>query len=323
MYDVIIIGGGPAGLAATASCVQRGLETLLITKDFGGKTNLHLQLPFLDRHWSVPGTEVVDRLSGQVEYWDFARVLGDAERIGSEGQGYLVVTKEEGSFRARSLILATGARPRRLGVPGERAYSMRGLCYSASSYAPLFRDRVAAVVGDGELALRSALDLARFACQVFLIVPGRNRRDAALSAQVAAHPAIVPRYDSRVLEVLGDEYARSLRLVGPEGEEEIRTDGVFVEYDLLPNSELVRGWVDLDPAGRVRIDFQNRTTRPGIFAAGDVTNTYREQVLIALGEGAKAALSAYGYLTTGEGARRAERSPAPAPEGNGRKTSGQ
>lgn len=318
MHDVIILGGGPAGLAATTSCVHRGLETLLITKDFGGKTNLHLQLPFLDRHWTIPGTEVVDRLSGQVEYWDFARVLGDADHIGWEDQTYLVATKEAGSFRARSLILATGARPRRLAVPGERAYSMRGLCYSAASYAPLFQDRVVAVVGDGDLALRSALDLARFARRVFLILPERSRRNPALTAQVEAHPAIILRLGAQVLEVLGDEYARSLRLGGPEGEEEIGTDGVFVEYDLVPNSELVRGWVDLDPAGRIRIDFQNRTSRPGIFAAGDVTNTYREQVLIALGEGAKAALSAYEYLTTGEGARRAQGLPAPTPEGNGK-----
>lgn len=323
MYDVIIIGGGSAGLAATTSCVHRGLETLLITKDFGGKTNLHLQLPFLDRHWTVPGTEVVDRLSAQVEYWDFARVLGDADRIEWEGQAYHVATKQAGSFRTRSLILATGARPRRLGVPGERAYSMRGLCYSAASYAPLFHDRVAAVVGDGDLALRSALDLARFARHVYLILPERSRRDPALSALVESHPAITLRIGGQALEVLGDEYARSLRLSGPEGEEEIGADRLFIEYDLLPNSDLVRGWVDLDPAGRVRIDFQNRTSRPGIFAAGDVTNTYREQVLIALGEGAKAALSAYEYLTTGEGARRAQGLPAPMPEGNGRKTSGQ
>lgn len=296
MYDLIVIGGGPAGLTATIYGIRKRLETLLITRDLGGKTNFHLQLPFVERHQLIGGVEVVDRFCREIEYLEFARVFDRVERVDAVDRGFVVYTRQGKAYEARALIIATGARGQKLEVPGEREYMMRGLCYSATSFAPLFIDRQAAVVGDGDLALRSAAELATHARHVFLIAPTRGQLDSPLGQRLQRAENVTVLEGYRVQEIRGDLYARAVVITKDGQSEEVTVDGIFIEQDLIPNSDLVAHLVELDKKGRIKIDSQNRTTRPGIFAAGDVTNTYREQVLIALGEGAKAALSAYEYL---------------------------
>jgi alkyl hydroperoxide reductase subunit F len=185
------------------------------------------------------------------------------------------------------------------------------------SYAPVFHNRVAAVVGDGELALRSALELARHGRLVYLLLPAHTGLDSALGMRVreAAHVTVLRGY--RVMEVLGDEFARSLRIGGDGEERFLPIDGIFVEYELLPNSELVRGLAALDPGGRVRIDGRNRTSCAGLFAAGDVTNVYRERILVAVGEGIKAALGISDHLLYLETDRWGAR-PGDLTDGNGK-----
>ncbi len=296
MYDVIVVGGGPAGLTATTYCIRKRLETLLITKDLGGKTNFHLQLPFVERHQVLSGAEVVDRFTSQIEYLEFARTFDKAEAVEPTPNGFLVRTRQGEEYRASALIVATGARGQRLEVPGEQEFMMRGLCYSAVSYAPLFIDREAAVVGDGDLAMRSAAELAANARQVYVVAPTRGSLDTFLGKRLAAARNVTVLEGYRVSEVKGDRYARAL-IVERDGErEELRVDGIFIEMDLVPDSDLVAGLVELDEKGHIKVDAKNRTSRPGLFAAGDVTDAYAEQVLIAIGEGAKAALSVYRYL---------------------------
>lgn len=296
MYDVIIIGGGPAGLTATTYCIQKRLETLLITKDLGGKTNFRLQLPFVQHHQIISGEEVVNRFVSQIEYLDFARTFDKVDEVQALGGEFLVETRQGKTCQAKALIVATGARGQTLGVPGEREFMMRGLCYSAVSYAPVFIDREVAVVGDGDLAMRSVAELATHAKHVFLIALTHGQLDSPLGQRVqrADHVTILEGY--RVEEVKGDQYARSLVVTRDGERQEVAVDGIFIEQDLIPNSNLVANLVDLDEKGRIKIDFRNQTSHSGIFAAGDVTNAYSEQVLIAVGEGAKAALTAYEYL---------------------------
>jgi len=296
MYDLIIIGGGPAGLTATVYAIRKRLETLLITKDLGGKTNWHLELPDIDLHHVITGEEVVGRFRSQIDYLDFARVMDGAESITPIDTGYSITTKSGRTFEAKAVIIATGARARRLGVSGERDFLMRGLCYSAVSYAPLFIDRQAAVVGNGDLALRGASELAQIARHVYLVAPETGQLESRLGQKLRQQPNVTVLEGYKAEEVKGDRYARSL-IVRKDGEtRELVTDAIFIELDLVPNSEIVAGLVDLDAKGRIVIDSRNATSRPGLFAAGDVTNIYAEQVLIAVGEGAKAALSAYEYL---------------------------
>jgi len=174
---------------------------------------------------------------------------------------------------------------------------MKGLCYSALSYAPLFIDKSVVVIGDEELALRSAGELSTVAKQVTMVCAGDQMLDTPLGKKLQHVGNVRIMKDCEIVEVQGDEYARKLILKDKAGAfKEFEADGMFVEKGLVPNSDMVKKLVKLDKRGRIIVDNANCTNVPGIFAAGDVTNNYAEQVLIAVGEGAKAALSAYDYL---------------------------
>ncbi len=295
-HDLIILGGGPAGLTATVYALRKRLNALLITRDLGGKTNYRLQLPFIDKHLVITGEEVVNKFASEVEYLEFSRIFGKAIKVEKQKQGFAVKTEEGESFEAKALIVATGASGQLLEVPGERQFMMRGLCYSAVSYAPLFIEREVGVIGDSALALRSAAELSTIASKVTLIAPSHGELDSAMGRKVLSSPNVKVLEGWRVQEVQGDEYARKLVLAQNGNKKELAADAFFVELELLPQSELVAGLVARDERGHIMVDARNRTSTDGIFAAGDVTDVISEQVLISVGEGAKAALAAYEYL---------------------------
>jgi alkyl hydroperoxide reductase subunit F len=297
MYDLIIIGGGPAGLTASVYAIRKRLNVLLISKDLGGMTNYHLSLPWAEDYQVIRGLEIVNKFKSELEYLKFARHMEPVEHIDHLPGGFAVHTKSGAKFDTRALIVATGTRQKRLGVPGEKDFIMRGLCFSALSYAPLFIDKKTAVIGDGELALRSAAELATVAKHVTLIGPTQPVLASPLGEKLLRSNNVAVREGYQVVEVQGDGYAERIVVRSPQGNDEtVSVDGTFVELGLVPNTQMVTGLVDLDPEGRVKVDCMARASVPGIFAAGDVTTNYAEQVLIAVGEGAKAALSAYDYL---------------------------
>ncbi len=296
MYDLINIGGGPAGLTAAIYALRKRLNMLLITKDLGGKTNYRLQLPDVDHHLVINGEEVVNRFVNEIEYLYFTRVMDKVDEVEAIPGGYAVRTRGGREYSGKAIIMATGANGKRLNVPGEKEYLMRGLCYSATSYAPLFVDRITAVIGDGDYALRAAAELAQIARRVTLIAPTRGGLDSPIGRRLRSLPNVVILEGYEVQAVHGDEYARSVSVTRNGDEREVPADAIFIELGLKANSEAVAQLVECDEDGHIKIDAHNRTSVPGIFAAGDVTNAYAEQVLIDIGEGAKAALSAYEYL---------------------------
>ncbi len=297
MYDLIIIGGGPAGLTAAIYAIRKRLNVLLLTKDLGGKTNYRLALPWVQDYQVVRGLEIVNKFRTELEYLDFARHMEPVEKVSKKNGGFVATTTTGAELESKAVIIATGARQVRMGVPGEKEYTMKGLCYSALSYAPLFIDKTAVVIGDEELALRSAGELSTIAKKVYLVCNSDKSLDTALGKKLQGAPNVSILRHQEVVDVKGDEYARSLRLRDDRGKTaEYEADGMFVEKALTPNSDIVKYLVKLDDHGRIVIDGANRTSVPGVFAAGDVTTEFAEQVLIAVGEGAKAALSAYEYL---------------------------
>lgn len=298
MHDVIVLGGGPAGLTATMYAVQKRLDVLLISRDLGGKTNYHLQLPFVERHMVINGDEVVSRFSREISYLDFVHKRENAENIRAIPGGYEVTVTGGNTYRTKALIFALGAKGQLLDVPGEHEFMMRGMCYSAVSYAQLFIDREVAVVGDGMLALRSVAELARVAKQVTLIAPTRGELASPFGKKLQQMDKVTFLEGYTVKEIKGDTYARSVIVHADEEQREIAADAIFIEMDLIPRSDLVADLVELDEKRRIKINARNETSAPGIFAAGDVTDGYSEQVLISIGEGAKAALTAAEYLLT-------------------------
>jgi NADH-dependent peroxiredoxin subunit F len=297
MYDLIIIGGGPAGLTAAVYAIRKRLNVLLISKDLGGKTNYRLALPWIEEYQVIKGLEVVNKFRNELEYLDFARHIEAVDRVEKRDGHFTVMTRSGATLEAKAVILATGTRQVRMDVPGEKEYTMKGLCYSALSYAPLFIDKSVVVIGDEELALRSAGELSTVAREVTMICANDKNLGTPLGLKLQQAGNVKIIKDCEIVEVKGDEYVRKLILKDKAGQiREFEADGMFVEKALTSNTGMVKDLVKLDEQGRVVVDNACRTSVPGLFAAGDVTDNYAEQVLIAVGEGAKAALSAYEYL---------------------------
>jgi alkyl hydroperoxide reductase subunit F len=298
MYDLIILGAGPAGLTAAIYAIRKRLNSLVISPDLGGKTGYHMYLPEnIDRFQVINGEEIVNRFKNQIEYLEFTRKAENVEQVSAIERGYQIKTKQGNSYEARAVIVATGTKAVQLHIPGENKYRMRGLAYSAVSYAPLFIDRTVAVVGEGGLGVRSALELAQNARKVYYITASPSDLHSAMGKKLVASQNVSVLIDYQVTEIKGDgTYARSL-VVTKDGEaKELVVDVTFVEMGLEPNSDCVAHLVERNEKRQIKIDSNNHTSRSGIFAAGDVTDTYAEQVLICIGEGAKAALSAYEYI---------------------------
>ena len=269
----------------------------MISKDLGGKTNYRLALPWIEDYQVIRGLEIVNKFRSELEYLKFARNMEPVDQIEKDDSGFMVRTRAGEELRANAVIIASGTKQQRLEVPGEKQFIMRGLCYSALSYAPLFIDRKTVVVGEGDLALRSAAELATVAKHVHLIGLSGDALTTALGKKLSKLPNVTILENHAVTEVKGNGFANQLSVKNPDGKEEtIDAEGTFIEMNLIPNSQMVENLVDLDDQRRIKVDSYARTNVPGVFAAGDVTNSYAEQVLVAVGEGAKASLSAYEYL---------------------------
>jgi thioredoxin reductase len=285
MYDLIVVGGGPAGLTATVYAIRKRLNVLMVSRDLGGKTNYRLALPWIEDYQVIRGLEIVNKFRSELEYLKFARHMEPVEKIERTNSGFAVHTKGGGELKAKAVIVASGTKQQRLEVPGEKQFIMRGLCYSALSYAPLFIDRETVVVGEGDLALRSAAELTTVAKHVHLVGLSAEALETVLGKKLASSTNVTIKRDYTVTEVKGNGYANQVIVQSPEGQEEtIPAEGTFIEMSLIPNSQMVSDLVDLDEQGRIKVDCFARSSVPGLFAAGDVTDSYAEQVLVAVGE---------------------------------------
>ena len=297
MYDLIVIGGGPAGLTAAIYAIRKRLNVLLVSEDLGGKTQYHLELPDIEGYQVIRGVEVVNKFKSELEYLDFAHHLERVVKVEKLDNGFIVHTQGGGELLAKAVIVATGTRQEWLNVPGEREYLSKGLCYSALSYAPLFIDKDTVVIGEDDLALRSAAELSTVAHHVHVVGTSELALQTPLGQKLerAENVTILPDY--KVTRVEGNGHANAVVVESAQGiEMKLTADGTFVEKGLHPNTQMVADLVEMDANGFIKVDPYSRTSMPGVFAAGDVTNIFAEQVLVAVGEGVKATLSAYEYL---------------------------
>jgi thioredoxin reductase len=297
MYDLIIIGGGPAGLTAAVYGIRKRLNCVLISPDLGGKALARMHVEGADTYQVIDGADQIRRFRNEIEYLDFARILEKVVGLEKTTDRFVVTTDSGRRLAARAVILATGADAIRLQAPGADHFFLRGVAYSTVSYAPLYLDKTVALVGASEMALRGVGELAQLVRQLYWIAPTHGQLDTPLGRrmQAAEHVTLLENWAPVAVE--GDTFARRLVVKAPDGEQRtLAVDAIFVELGLKPHSELVQGWVELDHEHRVIVNCEAETSVPGLFAAGDVTHLPAEQVLIAIGEGAKAALNAYEYL---------------------------
>jgi thioredoxin reductase len=295
MYELIIVGGGPAGISAAAMALNQRIETLIIAEQWGGQTTYEMQLEDSEGRASISGETVLEAFRRQLDYLDFVRHFDRVTSVIPKGDYFVVVTTDGDRFEGQTLIIATGAKPERLNVPGGERLCGRGLSYSATTHAGLFLGKDVAVVGSGRRAQWAAASLARKAHQVYVLAP-EPLLTTPLVDDLREMDNVEITEGIVIKEVLGEVFVSGVLAIGPDGQErEIAVKGLFVKLPRIPNSALVREWVDCDSRGHIIVDHLCATSWPGAYAAGDVTMV-SEQVLVHIGEGAKAAISAYHYL---------------------------
>ncbi|MEO0071912.1 MAG: FAD-dependent oxidoreductase [candidate division WOR-3 bacterium] len=299
LYDVIIIGGGPAGMTACVYAARKKLSVLLVSKNLGGQVLWTSGIENYMGYQYISGQELAQKFSEQVYSFPIAIQMPDeVVQIDRKDRYFIVHTKYGSSFQGKALIVATGKEPKQLGIPGEKELTGRGVSYCATCDAPLYHNKKTAVIGGGNSAVLAALELSKIAQEVYLIVRSTLKADAILvdrlnqAQKVKVYLGYVPK------KILGLDSVQALVIAKTTGsaEEELPVDGVFIEAGLMPNTKFLAELVETNDNGEIIVNCHCETSVKGLFACGDVTNVMGKQIIIACGEGAKAALAAYRYL---------------------------
>jgi alkyl hydroperoxide reductase subunit F len=303
-FDVLIVGGGPAGAAAAVYAARKGIRTGVVAERFGGQTLDTLGIENYISVMHTEGPQFASALEAQVRANDVDIMNG--QRVASltpaaQPGGAITVTLENGAaLHSRSVILSTGARWRNVNVPGEAEYRNKGVAYCPHCDGPLFKGRDVAVIGGGNSGVEAAIDLAGVVGSVTLIeFADQLKADAVLVKKLKSLPNVTIHVNAQTTEITGDgQKVDGLVFKDRATDESHRVDlaGVFVQIGLVPNTEFLKGTVELSRYGEILIDEKCATSLPGVFAAGDVTTVPYKQIVIAAGEGSKAALSAFDHL---------------------------
>jgi thioredoxin reductase (NADPH) len=300
-YDLIIVGAGPAGLTAAIYAGRAAIKPLVLSGAMPGgqiaSTNLVENFPGFPT--GVNGIDLAMNFQQQAEHFGAELVMEAATEIDLSSRPFTVKTRSQ-TYSAGAMIIATGAFPRRLGIPGEREFFGRGVSTCATCDGFLYKDKTTVVIGGGDSAIDEGLFLTRFA-QAVTVVHRRDelRASKQLQERAFAEPKMQFVWDSVATEILGDDLVRGVRVRNVKTEQEtvLDTDGVFVYVGLIPATKLVADQLELDPAGYIITDAAQRTNVPGVFAAGDVQNPEFRQCVVAAGDGATAAIEAARYLS--------------------------
>jgi alkyl hydroperoxide reductase subunit F len=299
-FDVLVIGGGPAGAAAAIYAARKGIRTGIAAERFGGQL---LDTVGVENFISVKSTDGAKLASGLEQHVQSYEVdIMNLQRAESLVPGELIEVRftSGAALKARSVVLATGARWREINVPGEREYRNRGVAYCPHCDGPLFKNKHVAVIGGGNSGVEAAIDLAGIVSHVTLIeYDAQLRADAVLTRKLHSLPNTTVITSAQTTEVLGDGQRVTGLVYKDRTAGTLRTvelAGVFVQIGLVPNTDWLKGTVKLSARGEIEVDARGLTSVPGVFAAGDCTTVPYKQIVIAVGEGAKASLSAFDYL---------------------------
>ena len=299
MYDLIIIGGGPAGLTAAVYAARKKMNTLLLTKEFGGQLMWTKEIENYMGYQFISGPELMGKFEEQVKRFAVAIQYEEVNGLIVNQDGTFLVKTEEKEYQSKTVILATGKRPRGLDIPGEKEFTGRGVSYCATCDGPFFDNKAVAVIGGGNSAVQAALELSKIAHTVYLVV--RNDHyiaDPIILEKMKVATNIIEKIGYESEGIYGNEIVEkiTIREITTGKLQDLAIDGVFVEIGLEPNSEYVEDIVRMNKRKELMVDCRSRTNIPGVYAAGDITDGPDKQIVIAAGDGAKAALMAYDYL---------------------------
>lgn len=298
MYDLIIIGAGPAGITAAVYAARKRMNCLVVSKDVGGQAAWSGDIENYLGYQFITGAELMAKFEDHMRKYNIELHEGEEALSIKKENDIIQVQTSKAQYQSRSVIIASGKRSRELGVPGEKGLKNRGITYCATCDGPLFSNKDVAVIGGGNSALDAALQLLRIARKVYIINNTQELGgDAIMRDKVLKNTNAAVFNNSRVLGILGDKFVSGLKILTAGQEKELSLQGIFVEIGLIPSSEFARDIVK-NESGEIRVNCRDETNIPGIFAAGDVTDVGGKQIIIAAGEGAKACLSAFRYLAS-------------------------
>ena len=325
MYDLIIIGGGPAGAAAGVYAGRKQLKTLLITREFGGQSivsdgienwigekkiaGFELAQKLEEHVRAQPSVEIklsekvesLSRVKDQcVSCCDWKNYSAVADQKAGDKHCAWEVTTDKDKYEAKALVVASGARRRKLKVPGESNFDGKGVAYCSTCDAPLFKDKTVVVVGGGNAGLEAVVDLLGYAKKIYLLSRGDALTgDQKTQEEIKKFKKVTIINKAQVKEIIGDQFVSGLKYLDGEsnGNKELKVEGVFVEIGSVPNSDFLKGIVQINEHKEIMVDHKTAaTSQPGIFSAGDVTDEIYKQNFTAAGDAVTATLSAYNYL---------------------------
>ena len=299
MYEIIIVGGGPAGMAAAVYSARKRVDTLMIASDIGGQVNWTSGVENYLGYQFIEGRDLIAKFQQQVEQFPITKKIGaKVKEIKKIEGGFEVVCESGETYQGKVVLLASGKRPRRLNVEGEMELTGRGVTYCAICDGPIFAGQKVAVIGGGNSAIEAALDMVKIAEHVDMISVTPLTGDAIMIEKLNEAKNLTIYTEFQTEKVLGTGLVDGIIVKNLKTGEIRQLDdtGVFIEIGLEPNSGMVRDLLKLNKDGEVPVNCSSETEIPGLFAAGDVTTVPEKQIVIAAGEGAKAALQAHKYL---------------------------
>lgn len=302
-YDVIIVGGGPAAAGAAVYVARKKLKTLLIAGEFGGQSIVSADVQNWIGTKSLPGMDLAKNLEAHIRNYPEEVEIKAPElaiKVSKKDGGFLMETDKDGAYDTKTIIITSGARRRKLGIPGEEEFNGKGVAYCSTCDAPLFGGKDVAVVGGGNAGLEAVVDLLPYAKSIKLFEYADTLKgDPVTQERVKSSEKVEIILNAQTLEVKGEKFVTGLlykdRVSGEE--KTLPVGGIFVEIGSVPNSEFAKDLVETNTVGEILIDHKTAATScEGIWAAGDVTDEMYKQNNISVGDGVKAALSAYNYL---------------------------
>lgn len=302
MYDLIIIGGGPGAVAAGVYAARKKLKTLFITDSFGGQSLVSADIQNWIGAKSISGFDLARLLEEHVRAQEGIEIIDSdfANSVSKIESGFRVGTKNGGNYESRALLIGTGSRRRRLGVPGEDRLDGKGVAYCSTCDAPIFKGKDVVVVGGGNAGLEAAVDLLPYASKIFILERGGSLRgDAVTQQKLNADPKVAFMLNAEIKEILGDGLVSGIRFQDSGSGElkELSVGGVFVEIGSVPNSDFVKGLVELNKFGEIVADPKTQmSSLAGVWAVGDVSDGLYKQNNIAAGDAIKAVLNIGEYL---------------------------
>ena len=296
ILDLIIIGGGPAGITASVYAARKKMKFLVITKDIGGQAAWSSDVENYPGYQFITGPDLVAKFQEHMDKYGIQLNLNEEVVELEKKDNIIYIKTTKASYEAKTVIISAGKKVKEIGVPGEKEYKNKGVAYCVTCDGPLFAEQDVAVIGGGNSALDAAIQMMNIANKVYLInITDAFTGDSIMQEKVKNNLKVKILHNTRVESIIGDKFVKGINIDTQGKTQTLDVKGIFIEIGLMPNSWFAKG-LDKNERGEIKVNCANETNVPGIFAAGDVTSVPEKQIVIAAGDGAKAALGVFRYL---------------------------